>query len=163
MNAKKSLLIGAAIASISAGGVGVAGIASAQSAHDGNATIVDRLVEKFDLNKDEVQAVFQEQHQERHAQMATERSERIADAVSTGKITQEQADYLTAAFEDIDALRDSIVPGEENDEIRAQVREKMLAVHNWADENDVDLRALNGGHNGHGGKFGGRGFGKHGQ
>lgn len=165
MIAKKSLLVGAVIASVGIGGLGAAGIVSAQSANGetNRLAITERLAEKFNLKQSEVEAVFQEQHQERQAARITERTENIANAVTEGTLTQEQADYMNSFFEEADKIRENMVPGQDNTEVREQVREKMTELHEWADENDIDLQSFASFGNGRGeharGKHGNQEFG----
>ncbi len=52
---KRTLLAGAAVAAVGMGTLGTVGLASAATASDGSTgtSIVDKLVSKFNLNKDE--------------------------------------------------------------------------------------------------------------
>lgn len=154
MNMKRSLLIGVSVASAGLAGVGGVGVASAMTQTDTNSTsIVEKIASKFNLNKDEVQKVFDEVHEERHAEMQERQQERLTQAVTDGKLTQEQADHITAATKEISELMQQAKSSDTNETVRAEVREKVAALRDWAKENDVDMKYI--GHGGRGGHHGG--------
>jgi hypothetical protein len=154
---KRSLLVGATLATVTLagiGGVGVVSAATTDSATQGT-SIVDKLATKFNLNKNEVQAVFDAEHKERHAEMQAERKERLAEAVKADDITQEQADHITKALAEIEVLRGDTNPKDLSDDVRKQIKEKMDALRDWAEENDVDMKQIGHGGRGHGFGMGG--------
>lgn len=152
---KRTLIAGAAVAAVGLAGVGGVGLASAATSNSSNSTsIVDRIATKFNLDKDEVQAVFDEERNEHKAEMKQDRSDRLAQAVKDGDLTQEQADHITAAFNEIDALISDTPPDEQSEEAHKQVRAKMDALHAWAEENDIDMPDLVFGVRSHGGPGG---------
>jgi polyhydroxyalkanoate synthesis regulator phasin len=155
MASKKSLLIGAAVATVSLGGLGSAGLASAAetTTSSQSSNIVDKLASKFNLNKAEVTAVFDEDKSARQAERKADHAERLAAAVSDSTITQAQADYVTSAQADIEALRESVKESEttDKDAAREQLKPKMDALRSWADENDIDKQFIGGGHGDRGG------------
>lgn len=140
---KKALVAGAAVAAIgmmAAGSVGLASAATSNSNAGSGNSIVEKLATKFNLNKDEVQAVFDEEHEARKAEMKQHQQERLAQAVEDGKLTQEQADHITQVRNEIEALVGDSRPGELSDETRQQIKDKMEALRDWAEENSIDLR-----------------------
>jgi len=161
MPSKKTLLAGAAVAAVSIGVIGGTGMASAatpsSTADNSNTSIVDKIATKFNLNKDEVKAVFDEERAAKHAEHKAERAEQLTTAVKDGKLTQAQADYITKAQAEIEALMETATPGTETDTVREQIKAKMEALHTWAKDNNVDFSYLGGGHHGHGGHDGSRG------
>ncbi|MEK7594505.1 MAG: hypothetical protein AAB436_02630 [Patescibacteria group bacterium] len=157
---KKSLLVGAAVATISLAGLGSAGMVSAAttpSTSTDSTSIVDKIATKFKLNKADVKAVFDEDRSARDAERKADQAERLATAVKDGKITQAQADYITKAQAEIQALRGTSTPDTVTDAVKTQIKTKMDALHTWAKDNNVDAKYLGGGHGGHGGHghFGG--------
>lgn len=155
---KQSMLTGATIATLGIAGLTGAGLASADSTTSGGqGTLIDTLVSKFNLDKSEVEAVFTADRQEHHAQMETERAAQLAQAVTDGKLTQAQADYITAAHKEIADLMGSGEPGQESDATRTSIRDKMDALRTWATENNVAEQYVGGGpggRDGHGGPGG---------
>lgn len=154
MNMKRSLLIGVSVASAGLAGVGGVGVASAMTPTDTNSTsIVEKIASKFNLDKDEVQKVFDEVHEERHAEMQAKQQERLTQAVADGKLTQEQADHIMTSTKEITELMQQAKSSDANETVRAEVREKVDALRDWAKENDVDMKYI--GHGGRGGHHGG--------
>lgn len=148
MNMKRSLLIGVSVASAGLAGVGGVGVASAMTPTDTNSTsIVDRIASKFNLNKDEVQKVFDEAHKERYTEMQAKQQERLEQAVTDGKLTQEQADHITAATKEISTLMQQAKSSGNSETVRTQIRDKVDALRDWAKENDIDMKYI-----GHGGR-----------
>ncbi len=73
--------------------------ASAQAFGKGfnpKSTIVNKLATKFNLNVADVQAVFDEVKSEGESQMKAAEAARLSAAVTAGKLTQAQADLITA-------------------------------------------------------------------
>lgn len=156
MNIKKPILAAGALAVVSLAGPSTANIASAttdSSSSDGS-TIIEKLATKFNLNTDDVKAVFEEDRAAHEAERSAERTEDIADAVTDGDITQAQADHITAALKEIDTLHGGTTPEDKDDTVRDQIRDKMDELRDWMEENDIDMDLL--GHGGHRGGFGGR-------
>lgn len=89
MNKKKTLL---ATSLASAGLVGillVGGVAFAQTSQGGNNGLAQAIASKFNLNKDDVQKVIDQQHQDMMKQ-------HLDKLVKAGKITQDQEDKIIA-------------------------------------------------------------------
>ncbi len=115
------------------------------------------VANKFNLDKNEVQAVFEEQREamrvERQEQMTQRReaaqqefATRLDEAVKDGKLTQEQADLIEQKHSEIKAEREANKPeegGRQNitDEERQEMREKMQEqkeeLRQWADQNNI--------------------------
>jgi len=64
--------------------------------------IIERLAERFNLNEEDVQEVFNEVHEERQAEMHARFEERLSDAVAEGKITEEQKALIETKHEEIE-------------------------------------------------------------
>ena len=123
---------------------------SAQDASD-YPPIVQMLAEKFNLNESDVQAVFDEEREDHHAQMQASWSERLDDLVSEGKITSDQKQAISDKHEEMHNQMlelQSLEPEERH--------EKMQVLHEefktWAEEQGIDLPLL--GPFGHGGMRG---------
>lgn len=136
-----------------------ANFASADS--EGESTLVDKLVTKFNLNKEEVQAVFDEHHEERKAEMDQRRASDLQAKVDDGTITAEQKTLIENKLKEMDTQREAL---RDQDLTRDQMREKMQALHDeletWAEDNNINLEDIMpmGGPGGHRGMGEGRGF-----
>jgi flagellar biosynthesis GTPase FlhF len=105
--------------------------------------IVEDMVEKFNLNEEEVKTYFDEQRQEHQQQMQQHKEERLNQAVEDGVISEEQKQALQDKWQEM---------WQERQSEREQQREEMEA---WFEEQGIDQDALM-----QYGGFGGRGFGK---
>lgn len=158
--AKKSLLVGAGVATIGLAGLSGAGVASAASSAStsGNNSLVDKIASTFNLDKSKVQAVFDQNRADRMANMETKRADALKQAVADGKITQAQADHITAAWKEIDALRGTTKPQDMSQATRDQIKQKMDDLRDWIKAQNIDMRSLGLMGAGHGHGFGGRGM-----
>lgn len=99
MSIKRTLLtVGAA------GTIGLLVAGGAVMAHNtttGNNTLVEKIATKFNVSKDEVQKVFDEDKEVRHAEMEKKYEERLAQAVKDGKLTTEQKDKILAKHKEM--------------------------------------------------------------
>ena len=76
-------------------GIGILGVNAAKADDAGGyPPIIEKLVERFGLNEDEVKTFFDEERQERHQMMLQNKEERLDQAVADGVITDEQRQAL---------------------------------------------------------------------
>lgn len=158
MNIKKSLLVMGAVTGVGLATIAGVGAVSAATSSPKD-SLIDRIATKFNLNKEEVAQVFEEDREARHAQMQQKQEERLDKAVAEGKLTEEQKAKILAK---LDELRQ----GHElwTDKLPEERREAKLELHQdlkkWAEDNDIPLEYLHFKmHIMHGGP--GRGFVKH--
>jgi hypothetical protein len=141
---KKILITTLGLASLV--GLGVLGTSAVKAADTTSyPPMVQVLVDKFGLNADEVQTVFEENRQARQGEMLQNREERLNQAVEDGAITAEQKDAIANKWQEME-------------QERQEHREEMQA---WFDEQGIDHTALMqyggfGPHGGFGKGFGGR-------
>ncbi len=155
---KRTLIMGAGIASIGVAGITGVTAASALTGTDASSStsLIDRLVSKFNLNKDEVQAVFDADRTEHRAAMKTERAAALKTALTDGKLTQAQYDYIVAAQTEIDTLMESAgSPDAQSDETKAAIKTKIDTLRDWMKAqglkpSDIGLGFGRGGPGGHG-------------
>ena len=129
---KKSLLIGLSTTAVTMGIVGLAATASAQTATS-NTSLVDKIATKFNLNKDDVKAVFDAERSERQAERATKMSERLQTLVDKGTITADLKAKIEAKQKELQSERET----------------KRTELEKWASDNGIDMKYLMGGR-GHG-------------
>ena len=108
-------------------------------------TVVDKLVERLNLNKDEVTGVFEEMRQEREQERLAYMEQRLDEAVKDGVITAEQKQVFL----------------QKQAEWQEKERQLMEERQKWMEESGIDFEKLAPYRVGFGGPgFGGRGFGK---
>lgn len=163
MSMKKKLIIAASVATIGIGSLGV-GIANAQTSTSGTG-IVDKLATKFGLKKAEVQAVFDQEHTEREAQMQQNVADKLAAGVKAGTVTQAQSDAITAKLKEFQATREANrdkMQSMTEAERKAAMEAERTAMQKWITDNNIPeefaIFAHMGGHGGPGGMHEGRGM-----
>ncbi len=145
---KKAMLTAAAITVLGAG-ILSASTAFAQqtttSTQDPMNSIVQKIADKFSLNKDEVQAVFDEAHEERHTQMEAEFETQLSQYVSEGKITEDQKKLIIEKRNEMESQMKADKDSFKNlsdDERKSQMETKRSELESWAKENNIDLQYL---------------------
>ena len=136
--------------------------------------IIQKLVEKFGLNENEVKAVFDEVRSEREAQMQTRFEDRLSQLVTEGKLTNEQKAAIIAKHNELKSEKQASWESWQNmtPELRQADRQaKQANLQKWAEANNINLQYLFGlggmghverGFNYMGMGHGGFGFGHHG-
>jgi len=136
-------------------------LASNVSAQDASnyPPIVQKIAERFNLNVSEVEQVFDEERDERRADMYAHFAERLNDLVTEGKLTEAQKEAILDKHEE---MQNSM---EELENLTPEERKgKMQAMHEefktWVDEQGINLPLLGpfGTGFGHRGGFGGMGM-----
>jgi polyhydroxyalkanoate synthesis regulator phasin len=144
MNIKKSFVVAGAVATVGLTGIAGIGVASAATI-DSKSTLIDKLVDKFDLNKGEVEAVFEEQRAEIETKMQERAEERLSQAVSEGKITEDQKAKILAKLAELKAEREAdheAVRNMTDEERRAHMEQKHEELKTWAEENGIPVEYL---------------------
>lgn len=117
----------------------------------GYSSIITKLVAKFNLNEEEVKAVFDSERQERETEMETKRQEELNKLVTDGKITEEQKQLIIAKQKELgdqmQANRESEKDLSREDRQKLQ-QTRMEELKAWAQTNGIDEQYLH---------FGGRG------
>jgi len=113
-----------------------AGIAGAQSF--GNPDIVQKLAERFGLNVEEVQRVFDQQRDERMQQAQEKMNDRLEEFEQEGRITEDQKNQILAKQEEVQSqiLDLGDLSPEERKEKMSQIKTDL---RDWAEENGIDI------------------------
>jgi len=142
---KKIILPTIAILALGAGIVGVNFVRADESSSNTHTTIIERLSEKFGINENDVEAVFEEVKSERMAEKEKAHDDRLNQLVANGDITEEQKQLLIAKHEELRAEK------QENfgnfKDLSFEERKELKENHNqelekWAEENGIDLQFL---------------------
>lgn len=153
MNITKKMILPALALTVV--GASVLGMSATVSADSNGDSLVEKIASRFNLNQDEVQAVFDEVHDEREAEHKAEMNEKLQAKVDDGTITAEQKTLLEQKLEEQhqkhEENRDQDLTREERKQQHEQEREEFKA---WAEENNIpfdelDLRPDKGGPGGH--------------
>lgn len=120
--------------------------------------LVNAIAQKFNLNQSDVQKVFDDQRAKENTQRDQLQTDRINQAVSDGKLTQDQANKILAKKAELKSQMPALMAsleGKTQAEKQALMKEHKDALTKWANDNNIPLQYL------HflGGEKEGRGFG----
>lgn len=103
--------------------------------------LVQKIAEKFNLNKDDVQAVF-DQNREEHQQAMQQRSEdRLNQLVRDGKITEEQKKLMITKRQELQTERQMDRENFKNltpEQRRTENQNRRTEIEAWAKKNNID-------------------------
>ncbi len=129
----------------------VFGFGIAQARNGNYPDLIDKLIERFNLDRQEVEQFFEEIHEERMEQAQVYFDGRLDELVEQGKLTEEQKQLIIAKKEEMCQKMEQMkqLSPEERREAMEQHREEMKT---WAEENGIELNYVFG-HNGFPGNF----------
>jgi hypothetical protein len=180
----KKIFFGLVIVGVLGAGLFATSRVFAQNTGNGQnymANLVQKIADKFGLNKSDVQAVFDQDRTERQADMQKNREAKQAEMeakftaqldqdLKDGKITQAQKDLIIAKRKELETARQTemqSLQGKTGDELKAamdakktQMQTQRTELENWAKQNNIDMKYFMGGFWGKGPGFGGMGFGR---
>ena len=119
--------------------MGVSLTANAQANNGG--TLADKIAKQFNLDKNDVQTVFDEDRAEHEAEKQQRLEKKLDKAVSDGEITSTQKDQITAKLEEIKSFLDSL-KGKTPPEREAALKAKRAELKKWAKDNKIPEELL---------------------
>ncbi|MDQ1283732.1 MAG: hypothetical protein QG620_80 [Patescibacteria group bacterium] len=129
-------------------GAGVYGISKVSAEENGRRfSMVEKIAEKFGLNKGEVEKVFEENRSEHQAQMKNNFEERLNEAVSKGELTEAQKQLILAKKEEMENEREKNREDHRNlsaEERKNKMEERRSELEKWAKDNGIDVGYLMG-------------------
>lgn len=161
----KKVIIASSIAAL--GVTGLAGgavfaTANSTSGTDPMSGLVSAIATKFNLKKDNVQKVFDEQRTQMETQREQEVKDQVAQLVKDGKLTQAQADKINAKRAELVKEREANRTSEQNltdAQRKTKMEERKTTLDTWLKDNNIDSQyayLLMGGRGGRGGPDGGK-------
>lgn len=121
-----------------------------------NSILVQILSDKFNLNKNDVQAVFDQYKTNRQQDMQNKYDESLSQAVKDGKITEAQKQLILAKHQELQSQRKTDFESKKNmtpDERKNAMQVQKQALEDWAKQNNIDIKYLMGGRMGHFGEM----------
>lgn len=132
MKLNQKLVAGGAAAVIAILGLGSAAMAATNTdSTNPQDSLVQKLADKFHLNKPDVQAVFDQNHQDMKQKRQAMLKARLDQAVKDGKLTADQETKLLA---EIQTLHDQNKADKKGDR-----KEMHDHLEQWAKDNGIDL------------------------
>lgn len=136
-----------AIALALGGGILLAGTqVSAIGYGPGNNTLITKLAQAFGKSEDEVQAVFNQLHEDQMAEHQQQVNTKLDDAVAQGTITEAQKQLILAKQEELRADKQADLENWQNltpEERRTQMQAHREEMQTWANDNGINLSLLN--------------------
>lgn len=127
---------GASIIALTGGAGVLAATDSGTSGTNPESSLVDKLVAKFGLNKSDVQAVFDQERSERQAEHQQQLTDRLTQAVTDGKLTEDQKSQILAKQQELQTFMDSL-RGKTMEERRTAMDGKRTELEQWATTNSI--------------------------
>lgn len=153
---KKQLIAAGLATAVGVTGLASFGVANAAtsttSSSDPMSSLVDAIANKFNLNKTDVQAVFDTQRSKMEAQREADVKADVAKLVTDGKLTQAQAEKINAKRAELQAQREAARSSDSTktrEEMKSEMDAKRTELETWAKDNGIDtayLRYVMGGH-----------------
>lgn len=104
-------------------------------------SLIDRIIAQFNLNKNDVQKVVDEERTQRRQAKQERMVANLDDAVAHGKITEEQKNLIRAKHEEVQKTRAQHMPGNRDANQAARAQERQ-AMEQWAKDNNIDTQYL---------------------
>lgn len=144
-------------------GLAVAGnhfASAATTSNTGRDGLIDKIVSKFNLNKSDVQQVFDDHKSEMLQNRLEKDSARLDDLVTKGKITSSQKDLIVNKQKELFTAMQDWEKQHQNEDHATQdfrnakkdfMQSQRDSLEQWAEDNDIDLKYLRpmGGPRGH--------------
>lgn len=115
--------------------------------------IIEKLASTFNLDEDEIRAVFEENREETQERRQAKMEERLDKAVSNGEITEDQKNLILEKRAQMREERESNkeeMKDLSKDERKEKREERRAALEEWAEENGIDVKYITNGPNGPG-------------
>ena len=113
--------------------IGGASMSAFAQGHNSDGSLVDKVASKFNLNKQDVQAVFDEERQAHQQEQKANKSADLQSKVDDGTITADQKATIEKKLEEMHASRE----------------QSKTALEDWAKQNNIDVKyVMMGGRNG---------------
>ncbi len=134
-------LAGLSLAATAAVPVFAATPATQTSPQDRQEILIQALVQRFNLNKSDVQQFFQDQEGQRFNEMLTRLGERLTTEVTRGKLTEAQKNAIIAKAKEVKAKHDALRSLSQT-ERETQMKQYRTDLENWATQQGIDKRYL---------------------
>lgn len=140
---KRILLILPAAILLGALAIGTSTAFAKSQDQNGIPPIIQKIIDKFNLNPDEVKKILDEERTTKLEKKNTNFEDRLTKAVTDGKITEAQKTLIIAKKAEIDQKMKAL-QGLTKEERKAKEKEYMQELKTWADSNGIELNFIGG-------------------
>ena len=128
-------------------GVSGAGLLASQAVFaqgsSGQDNLIDKLATKFDLNKDEVKQVFDEEHAIREEKRAEKLSQYLQTKVDDGTITESQKSMVESKLEELKNKREEFKNQNiTHEQLHEEMKKQKAELDQWAKDNNIPVDLL---------------------
>ena len=167
MSKDKKIVISTLVLSVILGATAYGINQTSAQGMEGRSSLIEKLTAKFNLNKDEVTKVFDEERTAQRKIMDTERKtraeENLNSAVAKGELTEAKKQLVLTKLAELEKEREANWEKHQNlsvEERKNQMTSHRAELEKWASDNGIDIKYLVGGMGkGMGGEGMGRGMG----
>ena len=152
---RKQLMVATVVASV--GTLGIIGLASA-AGNTKPASLAQELAQKFNLKQSDVQMVIDQHKGEAQTYHEQQYEQRLAQAVTDGKLTTAQRDEILAKHKVLMSFV-ATLKGKTPAERKTAIQEQRTDIENWEKNNNIPAGYLGGVGHGFGHRFGDEGAG----
>jgi len=140
---KKILIPMAAVAVVGAGvyGVSQASADSNTNSNDPRASLIQKLADTFHLDKNQVQAVFDQNQNEQQTKREQNYENRLSQAVTDGKLTSAQKDAILTEHKQLQSELEAAKDKTPTDR-RAAMKQVRDEAKSWAGQHNIDEKWL---------------------
>ncbi|MDB5163616.1 MAG: hypothetical protein JWS12_233 [Candidatus Saccharibacteria bacterium] len=148
---KPLLIVGVTSAVALASLAGAASVSAASSTTGGSSSLVDKIAAKFNLNKNDVKAVFDQNRTDHQAAMDAQAETDLSKAVTDGKLTADQKSKILAKRAELKTQRAAnrgAAQTKSAAERQAAMQTRQTELATWAKDNNIPtdyLRYVSGG------------------
>lgn len=115
---------------------GASAIHAAGVTGTGEGSLVQKIAQKFNLNQNEVQQVFDQSKQERAAAREAQFKTMLDKVVSAGTLTQNQENMILAKQQEVKSFM-ATLSGKSSQEKKTAIQTEMQQVQQWAKSNGI--------------------------
>ena len=137
MKHKLPIIIGGTMAAV--GASSVLAFADTTTNGTGQDGLASKIASAFHLNQADVQKVIDQNRTDRQAQMEQKYEDRLAQAVTDGKITSDQKTLILAKHKEVVSFMESL-KGKTAAERKSAMQTERQQLQDWASQNNIDLK-----------------------
>lgn len=135
MAIKRNLILGGSLVAIAVSTLGIGAVSAAQNSNKDD--LASKIASRFNLNKDDVQSVFDENRAEHDQARKAKLENRLTKAVRNGKLTEDQKTNILTRVDENKAFFESLKDMEPAERKTALDNHKK-EMEAWAKENGID-------------------------
>lgn len=153
---KSPLVVGGVAVILAVSGVATVGVVNAVAGpqeHGTMSSLIDKIASTFNLDRNKVEKVFNDQHAEHKENHLIMIKQRLQKLVDEGTITGAQKTAIEVKLVDLKQQHETDKASYKNlnpEQRKEKMKQKRADLENWAKEQGLDLSKLSGIFSGHG-------------